>query len=133
MHGVLPWVVIGASLLLVVPSALQRSRRSRAPAYDAVVIRNRAIGDAPGELERATDADLFRAWQVSQFRVQREALTPYYDKAGFARIVATRGLLLDELERRHPERFATWMSAGPDAVVHPDMFLASHAHRWPRR
>lgn len=133
MEAVLTWVVLGASVLLAVPGALQIRRRTPPPAYDAVRIRDGGLAHPLPDLGRITDSELFRAWRVSQFRVQREALMPYYDRAGFARLVVTRERLVDEIERRYPERFATWMSAGPSAVVHPDTFLATPGHRRLRR
>ena len=133
MQAVLVWVVIGACAFLVAPRALQSRRRPPTPAYDAGGIRDRALGEPPSDLRRVTDAELFRAWRVSHFRVQREALTPYYDRAGFARLVACREQLVDEIERRYPERFVTWMSAGASAGVRPETFVASHGHRRLRR
>ena len=132
MQAVLVWVVVGACVLLA-PRALQARRRMPSPAYDAGRIRSRALGEPPADLRRVTDAELFRAWRVSHFRVQREALKPYYDRAGFARLVASREQLVDEIERRYPERFVTWMSAGASAGVRPDTFVASHGHRRLRR
>jgi hypothetical protein len=133
MQAVLIWVVIGACVFLAAPRALQGRRRTPCPAYDAGRIRDRGLGEPPADLRRVTDAELFRAWRVSHFRVQREALKPYYDRAGFARLVATRERLVDEIERRYPERFVTWMSAGASAGVRPDTFVASHGHRRLRR
>lgn len=133
LQAVLVWVVIGACVFLVVPRALPGRRRMPSPAYDAGWIRGGALGEPPTDLRRVTDAELFRAWRVSHFRVQREALKPYYDRAGFARLVASREQLVDEIERRYPERFVTWMSAGASAGVRPDTFVASHGHRRLRR
>jgi hypothetical protein len=133
MQAVLVWVVIGACVLLVAPRALQAGRRTHSPTYDAGRLRDRALGEPAADLRRVTDAELFRAWRVSHFRVQREALKPYYDRAGFARLVTSREQLVDEIERRYPERFVTWMSAGASAGVRPDTFVASHGHRRIRR
>ena len=133
MQAVLLWVVVGTCVLLMAPHALHGRRRTPFPAYDAGRSCGRALGEPPADLRRLTDADLFRAWRVSHFRVQREALKPYYDRAGFARLVASREQLVDEIERRYPERFVTWMSAGASAGVRPDTFVASHGHRRLRR
>jgi hypothetical protein len=64
--------------------------------------------------------DLCRVWR-STHRYLQEARSPD-ETASCARL---RQLLLDELERRHPDAVAAWLATGACAADGPERFLPS--------
>jgi hypothetical protein len=83
------------------------------PKYLAAVVRS------VGEL---SDEELCLAWRRSFTQLQR-ALVPDRRQA----MVDVRRAYLDELERRHPDSFATWLASNPRAAGDPARFFTHRA------
>jgi hypothetical protein len=76
-------------------------------------------------LSNLSEHDLCVVWRRS-CKAVRKAETSYERM----RIVARRQAYLDELERRRPEAFATWLEIGPDATDPSTIFSTKgHGHR----
>lgn len=98
--------LIGAWSLLVLtvlglasPLVLTSARRAVTAGRPAPPARE------PSWVEQLSDRDLERRWRSTTRRVRSRGLAP----ATVVAVVAERALLLDELERRDPDRFATWL------------------------
>jgi hypothetical protein len=90
----------------------------------------RRLGHIPGRLEGGgalTTAELCRHWQDS-YQTLRNATTA----AARLRIVETRQLYLDELERRDPVGLNAWLGANASAAGDPSRFLARDGKNAPR-
>jgi hypothetical protein len=89
-------VVAGLTSPLVVTAALRpwTARRAGRP--------TRVLG-------QMSDRDLERRWRHTTRRVRSRGLPP----AAVAELVEERAGLLDELERRDPDRFAAWLVSAP--------------------
>ncbi|MFF0344642.1 hypothetical protein [Kribbella sp. NPDC004875] len=83
------------------------------PKYLAAVVRS------VGEL---SDEELCLAWRRSFTQLQR-ALAPDRRQA----MVDVRRAYLDELERRHPDSFASWLASNPRAAGDPARFFTHRA------
>jgi hypothetical protein len=83
------------------------------PKYLPAVIRS------VGEL---TDEELCLAWRRSFTQLQR---TTSADRR--QAMADVRRAYLDELERRHPESFATWLASNPRAAGNPARFFTDRA------
>jgi hypothetical protein len=83
------------------------------PKYLAAVVRS------VGEL---SDEELCLAWRRSFNQLQR-AMSPDRRQA----MVDVRRAYLDELERRYPESFATWLASNPRAAGNPARFFTHRA------
>jgi hypothetical protein len=82
----------------------------------------RRLGHIPGRLDGSgalTTAELCRQWQDS-YEALRDATTA----AARLRIVETRQLYLDELERRDPVGLEAWLGGNASAAGDPSRFLA---------
>ncbi|TCN32870.1 hypothetical protein EV644_12388 [Kribbella orskensis] len=82
----------------------------------------RRLGHIPGRLGGSgavTTAELCRQWQDS-YQTLRDATTA----AARLRIVETRQLYLDELERRDPIGLRVWLGENASAAGNPSRFLA---------
>ncbi|WP_132333364.1 hypothetical protein [Kribbella orskensis] len=83
---------------------------------------SRRLGHIPGTLggsDALTTAELCRLWQDS-YEALRDATTA----TARLRIVQTRQLYLDELERREPVGLKTWLGDNASAAGDPSRFLA---------
>jgi hypothetical protein len=69
-------------------------------------------------LRSLSTAQLCALWRKSSAGL-RAAPTP----AARAEVVAARGVLLDELERREPEAMAEWLEAGAVEPEGPSVYL----------
>jgi hypothetical protein len=69
-------------------------------------------------LRSLSTAQLCALWRKSSAGL-RAAQTP----AARAEVVAARGVLLDELERREPEAMAEWLEAGAVEPEGPSVYL----------
>ena len=67
-----------------------------------------------------SDADLCRAWRRSFVTLQRTR-----GVVRRAQVVATRQLLLDEVESRYPGGLRAWLASGARAAGGPDRYLGS--------
>ncbi|MGW7680485.1 hypothetical protein ACWGID_07075 [Kribbella sp. NPDC054772] len=83
------------------------------PKYLAAVVRN---------VSELSDAELCLAWRRSFTQLQR-ALAPDRRQA----MVDVRRAYLDELERRHPDSFVTWLASNPRAAGDPARFFTHRA------
>jgi hypothetical protein len=69
-----------------------------------------------------SDDELCLAWRRSFTQLQR---TPEADRR--QAMVDVRRAYLDELERRHPDSFATWLASNPRAAGNPARFFTHRA------
>ena len=69
-------------------------------------------------MERLSTAQLCALWRKSSAGL-RAAATP----ADRAEVVAARGVLLDELERREPAAMAAWLASGAVEPEGPPVYL----------
>ncbi|WP_427896255.1 hypothetical protein ACQHIV_20200 [Kribbella sp. GL6] len=83
------------------------------PKYLTAVVRS------VGEL---TDEELCLAWRRSFTQLER-AVRPDHRQA----MVDVRRAYLDELERRHPESFTSWLASNPRAAGNPARFFTHRA------
>ncbi|HEY3563222.1 MAG TPA: hypothetical protein VGL05_37405 [Kribbella sp.] len=83
------------------------------PKYLAAVVRS------VGEL---SDDELCLAWRRSFTQLQRAASADRRQA-----MVDVRRAYLDELERRHPDSFATWLASNPRAAGNPARFFVHRA------
>jgi hypothetical protein len=83
------------------------------PKYLTAVVRS------VGEL---TDEELCLAWRRSFTQLQR-----VHDADRRQAMVDVRRAYLDELERRHPDSFATWLASNPRAAGNPARFFTYRA------
>ncbi|GAA0593289.1 hypothetical protein HPO96_06190 [Kribbella sandramycini] len=74
------------------------------------------------DLSALTDAELCLAWRRSFAELGRSAA-----QGRWAATVDVRRAFLDELERRHPEEFASWLASGPRAAGDPGRFFNHHS------
>ncbi|MFY0407609.1 hypothetical protein [Solicola sp. PLA-1-18] len=89
------------------------------PAPRAVAV-ERAVREHVGlAVGSWSDDDLCRAWRASFVRLQRS--TP----PGRAVIAIERQIYLDEIERRYPHGFETWMRTNPRAASDPKRYLGA--------
>ncbi len=65
-----------------------------------------------------TDEELCQSWQASYTALQDQSTAPQ-----MATTVAERQAYLDELERRHPRGFASWLASGARAPGNPLPYL----------
>jgi hypothetical protein len=65
-----------------------------------------------------TDEELCQSWQSSYTALQHQSTAPQ-----MATTVAERQVYLDELERRHPRGFASWLASGARAPGNPLPYL----------
>ena len=79
-----------------------------------------ATADEPAPVVTCTDEELCWAWRRSYAQLQR---TTHPD--GVARLAAQRQGYLDELQRRHPTRFAAWIDSGARSGGDPHPFITS--------
>jgi hypothetical protein len=71
------------------------------------------------DLGGLTDQQLCRAWSTSYGALHRQS-----SAAQVAAAVAERAKYLDELERRNPDGFATWLASGAHSPGNPLPYLA---------
>ncbi|MGZ0147841.1 hypothetical protein ACXJJ3_12295 [Kribbella sp. WER1] len=83
------------------------------PKYLTAVVRS------VGEL---TDEELCLAWRRSFTQLERTVSTDHRQA-----MVDVRRAYLDELERRHPDSFATWLASNPRAAGDPARFFIHRA------
>jgi hypothetical protein len=83
------------------------------PKYLTAVVRS------VGEL---SDEELCLAWRRSFTQLQR-----VHDADRRQAMVDVRRAYLDELERRHPDSFATWLASNPRAAGNPARFFTYRA------
>ncbi|WP_344190974.1 hypothetical protein [Kribbella karoonensis] len=95
------------------PSAPSLQQQLPLPKYLTAVVRG------VGEL---TDEELCLAWRRSFTQLER-AIRPDHRQA----MVDVRRAYLDELERRHPESFASWLASNPRAAGNPARFFTHRA------
>ncbi len=104
------------------------ARPTSAPAPDApvgrpaVVSGNVAAGAGAGSLSGLPVEALGREWVATS-----AALGAPLDPRAREVIVARRGAVLDELERRDPAGFARWLAAGPLSTTDPARYLGAGA------
>jgi hypothetical protein len=79
-----------------------------------------ARGTTQEALVRLTSSQLCQVWRSSHRHLQAAA-SPVETIA----CVQLRQMLLDELERRHPEAVAAWLTLDADAAAGPERFLPS--------
>jgi hypothetical protein len=116
---------LALALALTAPPIVARARRAGrmdvprpAPSGAARVTRMLEQGPTPGLIASMDTATLCVAWERS-FPMLSAAST-----VGERLLVAhLRQLYLDELDRRHPTSFATWLSTHPAAWSGPERFL----------
>jgi hypothetical protein len=138
--GVLLIMLVGASSPPVVRLAGRRlpGLKGRPPAVPkGTEAPNRAPGtetvapviELPGVMATDTvavrelsDAKLIHAWQLSYVVLQHSRRAP-----DLAAIADLRRRYLDELERRDPAGFDTWMQNGPRAASNPGRYVRSNA------
>lgn len=76
-----------------------------------------AIRHGAGDL---ADAELCQAWRQSFLLLQSARST-----AGVLSVTSLRQSYLDEMERRHPAAFRSWLDSGGRATGGPDRFLTA--------
>ena len=77
--------------------------------------------EAAPDTTESSDEELCWAWRHSFVRLLYAT-----EAEAVARLAQRRGEYLDELERRHPARFAAWISSGPRSAGDPTPFFRSH-------
>ncbi|HZX03986.1 hypothetical protein [Kribbella sp.] len=95
------------------PLAPSLQEEFRLPKYLTAVVRN------VGEL---TDEELCLAWRRSFTQLERAVRVDHRQA-----MVDVRRAYLDELERRHPESFASWLASNPRAAGNPARFFTHRA------
>ncbi|MFD7154266.1 hypothetical protein ACFV9C_06700 [Kribbella sp. NPDC059898] len=95
------------------PSAPSLQQELPLPKYLTAVVRS------VGEL---TDEELCLAWRRSFTQLER-TVRPDHRQA----MVDVRRAYLDELERRHPESFTSWLASNPRAAGNPARFFTHRA------
>ncbi len=91
-------------------------------ARPAVVTGNVAAGAGSASLSGLPIEALGREWMTTS-----AALGAPLDPGARQAIVARRGAVLDELERRDPAGFARWLAAGPLSTTDPARYLGAGA------
>jgi hypothetical protein len=110
------WSTVPAGTMPQKPRPAPASLAAAAPAEQ--VTRMLESGPTPGLIASMDDATLCVAWQRS-FQMLSAASTV----SERALVAHLRQLYLDELDRRHPTSFASWLRTLPAASSGPDRFL----------
>ncbi len=77
-------------------------------------------------VQQLSDDELCHEWRKS-FLILKGA----HFQGEFARVVAVRRLLLDEMERRNPSALNAWLSSGARAAGGPERYLHAQRRRGP--
>lgn len=113
--SLLLWLLLGAALSSPsVRGAVRAARARLTMSVDDDTNQISVEGTTRDILERLTSVELCQAWRSTHRRLQ---LAP--SAAELAAYAGLREMLLEELERRHPQALATWLAQGGDAGEAP--------------